>query len=272
MIQELINAIRLPKVSGCTHLPPSTKLVPDMFDYETGMVECESIASLIDYTKNRETTGTAVFASFKDMAITAVLDWHGTDLVGEGNHQARYSLSLTSELHAWLGINGKLMSQSQFAEFIEEHLDDIHSPAPADVLTVANSLSGKRNVAFKSINNLANGDRSLVWEETTDAKSAGDIRVPSEIVLRIPVFRGAEEATMFEIRALFRYRINDGKLSFEVKLLQVDRIRETAFDHLVEVITEGLNAAFEGKAPAIYRAAIKETPSTIIKKYIHTNP
>jgi uncharacterized protein YfdQ (DUF2303 family) len=233
--QELIDAIRVESQHGGLILPPNYKHVPEALTVPLGIaahVEVGTLQSLADYVENFHDS-IVVFAN--DRQIKAVLDYHAEmEEVGRANHTATFHLSTTAEWKAWKAISGRPMSQREFAEFIEEHLDEIHSPPPADVLTIANTLSGKRNVSFSQVNDLANGDKSLVWEEKTDAKSAGDIRVPSKIVLRIPIYEGAEESTTYEVTALFRYRIADGKLTYEVKLLKTERILKQAFERVVE--------------------------------------
>jgi uncharacterized protein YfdQ (DUF2303 family) len=232
MNQELIDAIRVSK--NDIILPPGYKHVPKALTMPHDIaahIECGTLQSLADYVEAFHSY-LVVFAN--DSIIKAVLDYHyEMEMVGNANHTATFHLSTTAEWRAWKAISGRQMAQREFAEFIEEHLDEIHSPPPADVLTIANTLSGKRNVSFSQVNDLANGDKSLVWEEKTDAKSAGDIRVPSKIVLRIPIYEGAEEETTYEVTALFRYRIADGKLAYEVKLLKTERILKQAFERIV---------------------------------------
>jgi uncharacterized protein YfdQ (DUF2303 family) len=236
--QALIDAIRVNTRSqdGIT-LPPGYKFVPDDFTRvrsDAAQVEAHTLRSLVDYVERYADGREIVFAS--EAQIRAIIDYGDPENaeIGNANHTATFRLTTTEEWRAWQGISGRPLPQREFAEFIEEHLESIHSPPAADVLTVATTLNGKRNIQFTQVADLANGDKSIAWEEKTDAKAAGDVRVPSRIVLRIPIFEGAEMETTYDIAALFRYRIADGKLTYEVKLLHVDRMLKQAFERVVE--------------------------------------
>lgn len=231
--QALIDAIR---ADGGDILPPGYKYVPaelrTPFDI-AAHVECDTLQSLADYVEAYQQPGMVVFASMR--GVVACLDYSREfEEIGNAKHTARFSITTTPEWRAWSAISGRQMDQRSFAEFIEEHLDEIASPPAADVLTVANTLRGKRNIEWSNVADLANGDKSLVWEEKTDAKSAGDIRVPSKITLMIPIYEGAEEETTYEVTALFRYRIADGKLTYEVKMLKTEKLIKLAFERVVE--------------------------------------
>jgi uncharacterized protein YfdQ (DUF2303 family) len=273
MIQELINALRVPNNKGGVSIPPGHKIVPDELftlpDYPRGHVQAESVDALLDYIGLHLTDQTVVLASLNAMNIATIFDWHDNEVNGWGEHSATFPLQFTREWQDWTRISGQPLTQQKFAEFIEEHLEDIVEPKAADVLTVATSLSGMRKVSFTNAVRLQNGDTSLCWEETTDAKAAGDVRVPSGLKLRIPVFKGAEESTTFEVSGLFRYRIHEGKLSFEVKLLHCDNIAELAFDEVVKSLTASLRAKNKSLPPVI-RGAIRTLPRPLIENHIYT--
>jgi len=246
--KPLIEAIRLPNGNCATALPNGVKLVPDELFCSTpnqarGSVDIESLESFAAYVLEHGKDGTpTIFASPSGTYLNAVLDWHNGEcsLPSWGEHTANYDLKYTPEFNAWSAINGRVLNQAIFAEFVEEHLADIHTPSAADVLTVVTTLCGKRKVEFTNVINLANGDKSVQWAETTDAKAAGDIRVPSEIKIRIPIFVGSEVETTFDIRALFRYRIQDGRLGFEVKLLHLDKVTALAFEQILIALRKAL--------------------------------
>jgi uncharacterized protein YfdQ (DUF2303 family) len=245
--QVLIDALRVQPFHGTAVIPAGMRLVPkdinEAFpDSQRGVVSAESLESLVRYVRAFNKPGqTFIFPSIARMSINAVMDWNyadGTDdrepaEAGWADHRVEYPLEFAKAFSDWKAISGKVISQAAFAEFIEEHLENIVAPSAADVLTVALTIQGKRNIDFSNVVSLANGDKSIQWAEKTDAKAAGDIRVPSEITLRLPIFKGSEDATTFDIRALFRYRINDGRLSFEIKLMNVERIADLAFEQVV---------------------------------------
>lgn len=270
MIQELIDAIRVKSTTDAIAAPQGVTLVPsELFKLEPdaarGTVRCDSLESLVAYVDSQGNQSAMIFASREGGTITAILDWHDPEVAFWGDHRAFMPLQFTRDWIDWSGISGRATGQRAFAEFVEEHLDCIHKPAAAEILTIATFLEGKRNVKWKSVANLSNGDRSLQWEEETEAKGVGETKVPSEIILHIPVYRGAEAETTVEIKALFRYRIAEGKLTFEVKLMQADQVADGAFGRVVDGLRDLLKTATI-TAPVILGAVTTTPRETLAKR------
>lgn len=231
---------------------------------ERGHIEFQKLGSLLDYAERHHERGaTAIFADAAGNHVRAVLNWHTPETnvsstAGWGDHSLDYELKFTREFADWNGISGRPLTQTQFAEFLEEHLRDIHVPEPASLLEAVSRLSGKRNTSFESAKRLDNGDVSIEWKEDTQLSNAA---FPSRFTIRIPIYRGAEKATTFDINALLRYRIADGKLSFEVKLLHVDGIRDDAFDQVLAEIYRTVGTWDDGKkSTPIYVGVITKKP------------
>lgn len=243
MIEKIINALREldPKKIDATNavILGNNQRVHSLFDQQealesqAGWIQAENLESLVDYVNLHASYETAVFASLANANIEAVIDWNnpGQTVGGMARHRCKLPIQYTPNWLAWFGINGKRIGQVAFAEFIEEHLNDVAEPAAATLLEVVTTLSGKRNVEFKNAARLSNGDTAIQWEETTAAKAgqSGQLEIPSEITLQIPIFRGMEKETTFKIRTLFRYRIDAGQLLFEIKMLGIEDIRDEAF-------------------------------------------
>lgn len=266
--QETLDAVRVQLIDNAIVKPSGYTLVPVENFLETpvraqGLIKAESIDSLLGYVcRYAGSCNPVIFVDRGSMYIEAVLDWHEhreNGLGRWGEHCVAMSLAHTQEFQAWLGIAGKPVNQKQFAEFIEENLEAVFGPPAADILTVITTIEGKRNVDFKSGVRLSNGDVQLRYEERTDAKGHGDIEVPSELTLRLPVFTGAERETTYDFRALLRYRLNDGRLSFELKILGVDRIIDLAIRDIIEGIEEKLKKAKLTSIP-VYRGKLVSSP------------
>lgn len=280
MLKEALQYLRFLAVTKIDGLPAvavandvqikSTVHLLDDAPRKTGTVRAESLASLVDYVERHHDNETAILASPTDNAILGVIDWHSADddrvKGGFGRHKVELKLQHTEQWKAWLGINGKAMHQKTLAEFIEENLGDIVKPDAASVLEAVLTLSGKRSVNFKNATRLANGDTSLVWEETTEAKAGqtGDMTVPSEIELELPIYQGCEEETTFKIRTMFRYNVEGGSLTFKLQMLGIERIERLAFDGVFESLHEKLNKA-EIEVP-VYKGAITVTPFQVYAK------
>lgn len=293
MIKEFISFLQRGTVTPIDGLPAvampndvriaSTIHLADDAPRKTGTIGAESLESLVDYVERHRGNDSAVFASANNHNITGVIDWHskssllcesvGTatgvaqfDRGGFARHQVSLPLQFSEQWKAWAKINGQNLQQKALAEFIEEYLGDIVEPDAAAVLEAVLTLSGKKSVNYKNATRLANGDVSLVWEETTESKAGqtGDLKVPSELKLRLPVYAGCEEETTFEIRTMFRYNIHDGALTFQLKMLGIERIREMAFEAVYESLVEKL-AKRKIEVP-VYHGSITNTPLQVYGK------
>lgn len=165
--------------------------------------------------------------------IVAVMNDHG-EYPGWRDHRVNLEFRVTPQWQKWLGIDGKLMSQSEFAEFIEDNLADIAEPAGAEMLEVAQYFSATRDVTFRSAIRLKDGQVQFQNDEKLEAKvGAGNIAVPDTISLGLSPYFGI---VPFRVEAKFRYRIRDGKLALGIKLQRVEDI----VSHVVAETIKGL--------------------------------
>ena len=88
---------------------------------------------------------------------------------------------------------------------------------------------------------LANGSNQLVWQEDVRGKvGKGEIDVPAEFVLGIPVFEGGAK---YQVTCFLRYRIEEGgKLCMWFDIHKRDEILADAFEEIVKVVREGVSA------------------------------
>jgi uncharacterized protein YfdQ (DUF2303 family) len=280
MIQELIKFIQRGTVTPLAGLPAvvipndmriqSTMHLDDYAPRKAGTIVAENLESLVNYIQRFATSDSAIFATGTANNITAILDWHDDDKECEAGGMARHQIILplkfSDQWNAWARINGQTIGQKQLAEFIEEYLGDITEPDAAAVLETVLTLQGKKSVNYKNAIRLTNGDTTLSWEETTEAKAGrgGELKVPSELKITIPVYAGCEDCTTFKIRTMFRYNIADGNLTFQLKMLGIERIREMAF----EAVYIALEAMLESNkiTTALYRGSVTTTPLQIYSK------
>lgn len=172
-----------------------------------------------------------VWADPTQNRITGVLD--GLD--GWARHTATLVLRPSREWKEWTAVSGRLLGQTELAEFVEDHLSTIARPDGGLLLDVCQSLEATVGASFKSASRLQDGQRSLRYEETIEASAGrkGDVKVPEELTLVLRVFEGSEPIA---VRAAFRFRISGGELRLGVKLLDADRIVEDAFNAVVSEI------------------------------------
>lgn len=181
-----------------------------------GTTVVEDVASFLTYYRKHADEHSETYVNVDQLRITTVLNAHAADGPRWGDHRLTLQLRTTRAWQAWTAHDGRWLPQREFAEHIEERLEDIREPAAAEMLELAQSFQAKTTVKFASGTRLASGDMNLNWEETTDATAGnkGQIKIPATFKLAIPclelpVLEG-EDPTVYGIEARFRYRIERG--------------------------------------------------------------
>lgn len=213
-------------------------------------VQLYSTASFIDYVNGYKADDTVVFADPNDNSLCSVINYHKTPIVGKSSedekalqpapalpdyadHRALMSIPFSEQWKRWSGIDGKALSQAEFAEFLEENYMDVATPDHATLLEIVSTLQAKNDVAFGSAIKLQNGETQFTYTEKIEGKGKGELAVPSEFKLSIPIhFEGAAK----DIRCFLRYRIPSGVLSFIVKINRRELLQKEAFTALVQEI------------------------------------
>lgn len=211
------------EVTELTHLRESPQRI------QTAVVLL-SIGSFTDYVEKYRSECSAVFADRTALRIKAVLDYHRrADTPKWGQHVARLSVKLSRQLVEWKGNSKKWMTQAQFAEFIEDHVIDIHEPNGSTMLSIAGQLDVHKKETFRSGVRLQNGDIDLAWK--TETNEQGSTKVPSKFVIAVPLFESSEARDVLE--ATLRYRIEEGKLSFHFHFTLMEDVLDVAWKKLL---------------------------------------
>lgn len=253
----IVGQVRQIEKGGALIPLPHTAVIHDLEKflpvpaYAKAKVNARTVAALIAYVGRHGKAESAIFADVEAGRVQAVVDYlsAGNDPAHKA-HVCEYAAPFSEEWKRWTGIDSKKMPQAEFARFIEENREDIVTPDGATMLELSKTLDAKRKVAFKSGMRLDNGDYDLEYKDETTATGGGidgKIAIPSEIELGIPVFYGGDR---YKIKALFRYRIEDGKLVMWIDLHRSKHIRDAAFADIIETVKAGCPET------AIYEAAL----------------
>jgi uncharacterized protein YfdQ (DUF2303 family) len=180
---------------------------------------------------------TRLFGDQKAASVTALLDYHAPGEPSRCTHRATLQLAFSPAWQAWTQKNKAQLSQVDFAEFIEEHLEDIIEPDAAEVLEVVQHLEGTKSVAWRDSKRLSDGRVQLQYVEEIEARGGqkGDIQVPRKLRLKLPVYERGQDV---EIEAGFRFRINADRLSFVYVLKEPQSAIDEAFDGVLMEIEE----------------------------------
>lgn len=181
----------------------------------------------INYFSRFSTEKSVIFSDETNRSVRAVLDYHAPGEPNWCGHVAHLALRHSPEWIAWKDRSGKKGDQKVFAHFIEERSREIVAPAGAEMLEIARSLQASKSVEFNSGCRLDNGDVELVYVEKTEGKAAkGKLEIPSMFVVGVRPFYGSAP---YRVECLFRWRIEEGKLTLWYDILNPHLIEEDAF-------------------------------------------
>lgn len=193
-----------------------------------------------------------LFADDKAFTITGVLnaDEGSTGNPGFRDHRVEFRSVLTPAWVAWALLDGKMLSQADFAEHIEDRVIDIVSPTGAEMLDLAQHFEATTKVDFESADRLGDGQRRLVYKETVQAKAGqtGEIVIPEKFTVGLQPFEGGDA---YRITARLRYRISGGNLQLGYKFERPEDVLRTAFTDRMTAVSEATGqTVLRGVAPA----------------------
>lgn len=170
-------------------------------------------------------------------SFKCVFNDHGSE-PGWRDHTATYACPKSVEWIIWSTSNKKVMSQTDFAQFIEDNAPDCVSPDAATMIEISRTLQAKKGVNFASGIRLDNGQVQFKYEETIagTAGSKGQLSIPETFSIGIAVLEGGPK---YQVHARFRYRIdNAGVLTMWFDLDRPHKIIEDAAKEVLDVIAE----------------------------------
>lgn len=207
--------------------------------YAIGKITVDDADSLIRYVNRFADARSIVVADYDKLSIHGILDYHGANdhekplEPGPGRHVATLRLRESEEFKRWAEMENELHDQMAFAEFLDENANDIADPDPATFIEIARELEATQGVVFKSATRLQTGERSITYETETHVK--GEMRVPTQFTLAIPLFQG-EEPT--EILASFRFRPSPHGLRLGFVWRRVEYRRQAQFNLMAHRVSE----------------------------------
>lgn len=191
----------------------------------------QTVDSLAEYVNRFKGSDTTLFADIAANRIVAVLDYHGADQAANVDHRASMELPFSEEWRAWTAISGRLMSQLDFARFIEENAADVAVPSGADLLEVVRDLQAHRKVNFTKAVRTSSDNENFEYSDTTEARSTkGAVEIPTKFQLALPVYFGEAPTSVF---AFLRWRLNDSSLELGVVLHRAEHVRQAVFKEIV---------------------------------------
>ena len=187
-------------------------------------VRLETIKAMADYHKRFANEQTCCYVSRRSETIVMVIDEPSLEVAAWEDHGARLPLENSQEWHAWRANDRRDLSQIEFAEFLEDHLEDLASHGDV-VFDAVTAFQVKRDEKFKSAIDLGTGEIEFSYERHNQPTSP--VSLPRKISLGIPIYDASAEALKFDVR--LKYRQRDGVLKFRYEIVRPERVIEEAF-------------------------------------------
>lgn len=253
-IRELSIAAYTPATQIPVAVVPNNHTVKSLEDYQLNpsiirqSVRLISASSLIAYTKQYSDLRTAIFADKVNTCIVSVLDYHTAATADTaqapqwGKHRATYDCPFSDEWKEWHSKDKSAMNQTDFGEFLENHIQDIApisdnyaGPSGTDLLEMVLAFSETRKAEYKSVKRLQDGTLQLSYSD--EKSGSGNTKLPEKISLAIAPFHNGEK---YQVEARIRYRLRDGQLVLWYELIEPKKIVEHAFTAIVVDLEEQL--------------------------------
>lgn len=219
--------------------------------------EAESFVRYV--TKHAADGHTEVYADTPSSSVIAVLDSHDAGQGGWQKHTARLELRHTKSWEAWTKADGKLIEQTEFAEFIEQQALDVRKPDTAVLIELAQSFQAKTSVDFEGGERLDSGQVRLNYKETVTARAGqkGHIEIPTELELLLRPYIGGP---VYLVVARFRYRLRGSQLGLGIVLQRPQEILDAAFADIVTEIRDGKTVTKDGETTQVHDGIPADVP------------
>ena len=189
-------------------------------------------ASFCEYLERYKNESTFLTGSYSTYDTTAILNPNTKETPDWEDFEATLKLVKDPEWIAWTAHDGKQFSQVEFADFIEDHANEVDESddgiSPARLIEVALNLRETTESVFESKLNISNGMYQMAFREDIQEQERNTIKVPTQFVINLRPFRGSAAVIML---VRLRYRItSEKKAIFFYKLDRPDRILDEALN------------------------------------------
>lgn len=197
-------------------------------------------ASFANYVNRHRTPGTEVYAHTNSSTVVAVIDSHqGTEAEpGWQKHWLTLALEKSKSWIAWEKVDGQLLDQATFADFLDDRWSDVIEPDAALMVDLATTFQAKTKVDFDSGVRMDSGEVKLTYAETVTARAGqkGEITIPKKVKLALRPYVGGP---IYSIWAHFRYRLQGGDVRMGFRLERPENTLDAAFADIVTDIRDG---------------------------------
>jgi uncharacterized protein YfdQ (DUF2303 family) len=228
----------------------------------SGTAGLAELDSFIAHTNRFKDEDTVVFAqrSETEPSFQSVLDYHraGPPAVEQaarwGKHRGIHKPQVSEVWKAWRTVEGKPMSQGEFAALLEDRILDIAPPptsedaggnaliaalggrvgTQAELLAASRSLRVKENAEVTNAQILETGEVEVVYRtELREAATNQPLRLPTCFSVMGPVFEGGPA---YRLWIRLRFRRVEGAIIWTLQRWRPDLIVRHAMDEMIEKV------------------------------------
>lgn len=208
----------------------------------------ETAGSLIAHAKRSKREETVAFCTIAGTqpSIVVVYDYHpaSADRGGWNEHKASYQFPLSDEWRRWSGATNRPLSVSDFAQLLEDGINDVRTAAegdprlpgvtyanPTELLALAQGLTVRVDQRVVDQRKRDDGTFQLSFAEQHTNEKGEPLRIPNGFLLGIPVF---VDGPLYAIPVRLRYRIAEGKVLWTLALHNADTAKREAVTEAAE--------------------------------------
>lgn len=223
-----------------------------------GAIVTTDSAGFIDYLQKHSTADVSTIYADIDSEqsrckLVAVLDDNASEFPQWRDHTCTFTPKQAVEWTRWLGKNKEVMSQSDFATWLEDNLPDIASvagfPTGTEILQMALGFEANSDKKFRSKINLQSGGVQFEYVEDETKDTRTKMIVFERFTIGVPVFDGSANA--YPVEARLKYREKSGDVSFWYELIRPDRVFKSAVADELVAIKEGTGLQVISGSPGL---------------------
>ncbi len=200
-----------------------------------------------------------------DGKVRAVLNYTTPDnkTCGWCDSAASFKLDYTHEWSAWKSNSGKHMSQESFCDFLDDNQGNIVQPSGAEIYDIVHDFKQQTNVSYQSCYRTSDGSTKLLYDDTNTKR---EMTLPETFTLRLPVIKGAEKMTTYEVKARLYTRIDrdSHKLLICYRLIRPDLPERNAEHDIAEWLRGKVQGNESTAASEVYEGYLSSSPDSII--------
>ena len=228
-------------LGGCAHILDEASMIAHCQRFRDSasalFANADSIVAVYDYHRP---IAEALHIEAKE-GETAILAVIGRDASARWQrHRAIYKPAKSKEWTTWTSKAGQLMSQADFADFLEANLQDLAGPegdrkvpSPADLMTLALTLKVTSEDVLESQINRTTGEYHLVAK--VEQKTTGEAKIPKEFDILVPVY---ENGDLLRVTCRFRMKKDGAGFKFGWVIPTAERLERSAWQAICKRISE----------------------------------